>query len=208
MNNILLWLNENSGILNFLTVSASLIACIFGFRSAQAAWAQVREMQRQYQEENRPNIEVEFLYENRSFYGLRFVNHGKCTAQNVEIELDSNFIKSLPESNFSEFCKTLKQKTCVIGVDQHYDLFIGTNAYRNHSNKPSAKGKITYQANGKIYESEFDIDMENYAMIFSVESEQEKLLKVLKNQNQELAKLCKEIQGLKNPGNNDADINR
>lgn len=208
MNEFLLWLNENSGILNFLTVFASLTACIFSFYSARAAWAQVREMQRQYQEENRPNIEVEFLYEKRTYYGLRFVNHGKCTAQNVKIVLDSNFIKSLPESNFSEFCEKQKRKSCVIGVGQHYDLFVGTNAYRNHSDKPSAKGKITYQANGQIYESDFDIDIENYATIFSVESEQENLLKVLKKQNQELANLCKEIQGLKNPGNNDADINR
>lgn len=205
MNDFLLWLNENSGILNFLTVFASLTACVFSFWSSRAAWAQVREMKKQYQEENRPNIEVEFLYENRAFYGLRFVNHGKCTAQNVKIVLDSEFVKALPEPEFSKFCEKLEKKTCVIGVGQHYDLFIGTNIYRNHSNKPSAKGKITYEAYGQIYQSDFDIDMENYATIYSVECEKEKILKILKKQNQELAKLCEEIRGLKNSKNNSED---
>ena len=117
----------NSGILNFITVFASLITCIFSFCSVKAAWAQVREMRRQYQEDNRPNIEVEFLYERRAFYGLRFINHGKCTAQNVKIVLDATFINSLPEPVFSNYCEKLNQKTCVIGVGQHYDLYIGSN---------------------------------------------------------------------------------
>lgn len=198
VNHFLQWLNVNSGILNFITVFASLITCIFSFCSVKAAWAQVREMRRQYQEDNRPNIEVEFLYERRAFYGLRFINHGKCTAQNVKIVLDATFINSLPEPVFSNYCEKLNQKTCVIGVGQHYDLYIGSNnKYKNHPNKKPAKGRVTYQANGETYESVFDIDMENYAVIFSVDTEQEKLLSIIKEQNNILTKLYEEIHEFK-----------
>lgn len=197
MSNIFFWLNDNSGFLTFLTVLASLITCTLSLCSARAAWAQVKEMRRQFQEENRPNIEVEFLYEKRTFYGLRFINHGKHTAKNVRILLEDAFINALPESTFSSFLIKSSQKTCIIGVGQHYDLFIGTQKYRKCPNKPPAKGKIIYQANGQTYESEFDIDMENYATIFSVQSEQEDLLKKLKEQNNELKKIQHAILSLK-----------
>lgn len=129
MSNIFFWLNENSGFLTFWTVLVSLITCILSLCLARAAWAQVREMRRQYQEENRPNIEVEFLYQKRTFYGLCFVNHVKCAAHNVRILLEAAFIDALPESNFSNMLRKLDQKTCIISVGQHYDLFIGTQTY-------------------------------------------------------------------------------
>ena len=198
MSKIFLWLNENSGFLTSLTVLASLTTCILSLCSARASWAQVREMRRQYQEENRPSIGVEFLYVKRTFYGLRFVNHGKCTAQNVRILIETSYIDSLPESEFSNLLRKLDKKTCIIGVGQHYDLFFGTQKYRDCSNKPPAKGKIIYQAKGQIYESEFDIDMENYTTIFSVQSEQEELLKKLREQNTELKNIQYAIQSLRN----------
>lgn len=120
-------LNDNSGGLTFLItvvyVVATIAICIANIQSANASKKQLEEMQKQYAEENRPHIEVEFLFERRSFYGLRFINHGKSTAQNVEIQLSDAFIDSLGSTNFAELLKKQKGKKCVIGVDQHYDLF-------------------------------------------------------------------------------------
>lgn len=39
--------------------------------------------------------------------------------------------------------------------------------------------------------------MENYAVIFSVDTEQEKLLSIIKEQNNILTKLCEEIHEFK-----------
>ena len=193
---ILCWLNNNSGFLTFLTVLASLITCIFSLMSAKAAWAQVREMRKQFEEENRPNVEVEFLYSRRTFYGLRFVNHGKCTAQNVRIMLDPTFIAALPEPTFADLLRKQDGKSCIIGAGQHYDLFFGTDTYRRSPQKPPAKGKVLYQANGTDYESEFHIDMESYATIFSVNSDQEDLMGKLKTQNDELKGIKIALQNL------------
>lgn len=193
---VLCWFNDNSGFLTFLTVFASLITCIFSLISAKAAWAQVRELRRQFEEENRPNIEVEFLYSRRTFYVLRFVNHGKCTAQNVRIMLDPTFIAALPEPTFADLLHKQEGKSCVIGAGQHYDLFFGANAYRSCSLKPPAKGKVLYQANGTDYESEFYIDMESYGAIFSVNSDQDDLMEKLKAQNNELNGIKIALQNL------------
>lgn len=151
MEHILFWLNENSGFLNFLTVFASLITCLFSFLSAKAAWAQVKEMRKQYEEENRPYIEVEFLYMRRTYYGLRFINHGRCSAQNVKILLDSSFIDSLPEETFAGLLRKQVGKSCVIGVGQYYDLYFGTQQYRNLLDKPPRKNSsITFHINVKF----------------------------------------------------------
>jgi hypothetical protein len=107
-------LNSNSGGLTFLItvvyVVATIAICIANIQSANASKKQLEEMQKQYAEENRPHIEVEFLFERRSFYGLRFINHGKSTAQNVEIQLSDAFIDSLGSTNFAELLKSKREK--------------------------------------------------------------------------------------------------
>lgn len=107
-------LNDNSGGLTFLItvvyVVATIAICIANIQSANASKKQLEEMQKQYAEESRPHIEVEFLFERRSFYGLRFINHGKSTAQNVEIQLSDAFIDSLGSTNFAELLKSKREK--------------------------------------------------------------------------------------------------
>lgn len=159
LQQLITYLNDNSGAMTFLITVIYVVATIFicwaNIKSAKASKIQLEEMRRQYAEENRPNVEVEFLYEKRVFYGLRFINHGKCTAQHVQIKLDAAFIDSITERDFFDLLNKHNGKECIIGVDQHYDLFFGTNKYRNNSNKVAATGTICYQGNGNIYQSDF-----------------------------------------------------
>lgn len=193
-------LNANSGGLTFLItvvyVVATIAICIANIQSANASKKQLEEMQKQYAEENRPHIEVEFLFERRSFYGLRFINHGKSTAQNVEIQLSDAFIDSLGSTNFAELLKKQKGKKCVIGVDQHYDLFFANHTYIHLPNKVPATGTVYYEDNGVNYQSEFDIDTEHYATIFFFESDEEKFLKEMKNQTAELKRMKESIRAI------------
>lgn len=194
------FLNDNSGgltfVVTFVYVVATIAICIANIQSANASKRQLEEMQKQYAEENRPRIEVEFLYERRSFYGLRFVNHGKETAQNVEIQLSDEFLDSLGNTNFSELLKKQKGKKCVIGVDQHYDLFFANTSYLQISNKVPATGLIRYESSGVDYQSTFNIDTENYATIFSIESDEEKLLKAMKEQTTQLKNIRDGIRAI------------
>ena len=78
-------------------VIATILICWANLQSAKAAKAQLEEMKKQFEEENRPNIEAELLYERRMWFVVRFVNHGRKTAKHVKIELEEEFIDSLPE---------------------------------------------------------------------------------------------------------------
>lgn len=196
MENILTNWNNYSGLLTLLTVLSSFIACIISLISAIAAWAQVREMRKQYAEDNRPIVEVEFIFLSHSFLGLRFINHGKCTAQNVEIQLSNEFITSLKNERFTSALNKQKGKKCVIGVGQHYDLFFADVSYLQLTQKLPATGTVLYENNGTKYQQDFEIDMENYATIFSVESNEEKFLKAFKEQTRQIENIKQGIRDI------------
>lgn len=178
-------------------VVATIFICLANIKSANAAKKQLQEMQRQYDEINRPNIEVELIYERKAFYGLRFVNHGMVTANCVKIHFDSDFIESIEETDIKSLLEKQNSKKCVIGVGQHYKLYFGTNAYRDTSNKVPAKGYITYQGNGKEYRSDFYIDLENYATFYSVNSEHEDWKKWMNDLESSIKQLNTTVSQLK-----------
>ena len=156
-------------IITLVYVVATIFICWANIKSAKSSKEELAEMKRQYAEENRPRIEVEFCYEKRTWYIVRFVNHGKMTAQHVKIELDEDFIDSIPEQEFKNILRRQKNKECIIGVGQHYDLYISSNELRGNPNMKPVTGKISYEdAEKRGYESEIYIDLEDYATFFFI----------------------------------------
>lgn len=176
-------------IITLVYVIATIFICWANIKSAKASKEELAEMKRQYAEENRPHIEVEFCYERRTWYIVRFINHGKLTAQHVKILLDEGFISSLPEQAFKDTLLKQREKECIIGVGQYYDLYIASNELRGNPNMKPVMGKISYQDESSKYESDIYIDLENYATFFSSTSD-DPMVKELKN-------IKKEIEGLK-----------
>ena len=189
-------------IITAVYVAATILICYYNYQSAKASKEQLSEMKKQYNEENRPNIEVEFIYERRSWYGLRFINHGKRTAQHVHIQFDQKFIDSLPEESFRLLLTKQKDKKCIIGVGQHYDLFIGGSKLLRCPNMIPVTGVITYQSNGKIYSSDISVDLENYMTFFSVNNDHDDLIKELKEVTRELNRIALSV-GNPNTSNDD-----
>ena len=164
-------------IITGIYVIATIIICWANIKSANASKEQLEEMQKQYAETNRPLIELEFQYNRRTWYIVRFVNHGNLTAQRVRISLDQAFIDSVPEESFRNELERIKGKECIIGVGQHYDLFIGGNKLRGNPNMTPLTGTIKYEAQGKEYESDLFVDLEHYMTFFSATTDEEDLLK-------------------------------
>lgn len=164
-------------IITGIYVVATVFICWANFKSANASKEQLKEMQKQYAETNRPLIELEFHYSRRTWYLARFVNHGNLTAQHVRISLNQSFIDSLPEESFRNELKRITGRECIIGVGQHYDLFIGSNKLRGNPNMMPLTGTINYEAQGKEYKSDLFVDLEHYMTFFSSTTDEEDLLK-------------------------------
>ena len=173
-------------------VAATIFISWANIKSADASKKQLLEMKRQYEEMNRPLIEVEFQYIRRTWYIVRFVNNGRNTAQRVKINLDPDFVNSLPEENIKSELNKLKGKECIIGVGQHYDLFIGSNALRGNPNMHPVTGTVEYRSEDKVYTTDICIDLEHYMTFYSTKTDEEDMLKYVKQISAEL----KDIKGV------------
>lgn len=179
-------------------VVATIFICRANIKSADATREQVAEAKRQYEEEHRAYISYEFIYERRVFYGMRFTNHGRRVATNVQVLLKQEFIDSLPSnSSFRSSLSTLKEREFTLGIGQSYDIYFGGNEFREISDKHPIEGNIVYSDTQKSYSEAFYIDFGKYAAIFSVDSDADALIEVLKKQNKELSAIKSELQQIR-----------
>lgn len=81
-----------NGVYNISICIATIFISWANLKSAKVSNEQLKEMQKQFEENNRPHIEVEFIYVKRSFYGLRFINNGNVLAKNMKIKLSFDFV--------------------------------------------------------------------------------------------------------------------
>ncbi len=173
-------------IITGVYVVATIFICWANIKAANASKEQLQEMQKQFAETNRPIIELEFHYSRRTWYIARFINRGKLTAQNVRINLDQEFVDSLPEELMRQELERIKGKECIIGAGQHYDLYIGRNQLRGNPNMKPLTGTIEYESQGKTYQSDLFVDLEHYMTFFSSTTDEEDLLKSVKKIGDEL----------------------
>ncbi len=194
---VISFLNENEGALmvtiTFVYVIATCFICGANICAAKASKKQLAETKRQFEEDNRPSITYEMFFENRTYYGLRFTNHGKRVATNVSISLQKEFVDSLTESVFADFLKKLDGKEFLLGVGQSYSIYFGGASFRNNIEKMPIEGTISYRDGRKNYVEAIYLDFNLYPPFFSTTTNEDKLIKKLSEQNNELELLRKEI---------------
>ena len=183
-------------------VIATILICWANLQSAKAAKAQLEEMKKQFEEENRPNIEAELLYERRMWFVVRFVNHGRKTAKHVKIELEEEFIDSLPEEQIKSLLLKQDKKECIIGVGQHYDLYIGSNALRGYPNIKPFSGIVRYGDESHSYEETVFIDLENYMTVFTSNTDHDDYMKAIRKMSEELKGIKQAVKKLQKQNDN------
>ena len=176
-------------IITAVYVVATIFICWANIKSANASKEQLIEMRRQYAEANRAEIEIEFHYLQRTWYVVRFVNRGGSTAQHVKINVAQSFIDSLLEETFHEALESLQGKECIIGIGQHYDLFIGSNKLRKNPDIKPFTGTVEYESQGVSYQSDLFVDVEHYMTFYSSTTEEDKRLKSLQEMSTELKEI-------------------
>ncbi len=167
-------------------VLATILICWANMKSAKAAQDQLAEAKRQYVEENRPRITYEVIFENRTWYGMRFTNHRRRVTTHVQIKFDSDFLNSLSKDSAIDRLNTLQQQEFVLGIGQSYSYFFGAEEFRNNPNKRPIIGEIIYQDEQSTYRDFFNIDWSVYATFYLVNTPTDDLL-------DEMKKLVKEL---------------
>lgn len=177
-------------VITLVYVVATIFISVYNNRSSKSTRDMLSESKRQFDEENRPWISVELIYTKRTFYGIRFTNHGKQPAYHVLVDLQQSFIDSIKEVRIRSLLERQKGRERIINVGQHYDLFFGTNEYIENDEKAPIVGTVSYQNGSRLFEESFTIDIENYATFYSVNSEMEDLIKRIDEQNKDLKRIA------------------
>lgn len=178
-------------IITAVYVVATIFICVFNAKSANAAREQLEESKRQFDLSNKPIIVTEIIHTRRTFCGLRFSNVGTQPAWDFQIFLDDEFIDALPISEFQSIIKKNNGKKQTLGVGQHYEVYYGNEKYMS-SYKARITGKIIYSDKfGNKHEDRIDIDPNEYAILFSVQTDMDDLKK-------KIDELKNELKGIKN----------
>lgn len=180
-------------VITAVYVIATIFICIANFKSAKATREQVAESRRQYEEEHRAFVSYELIYEHRVLYGLRFTNHGKRVATNVQLQLDKDFIDSLMDQSIKDQLHNLDGREFTLGIEQSYDIYFGGDEFRERSNKLPIQGEISYNDRCGEYTDSFYIDFSKYAPIYTVITDGERREESIKKLNKSLAKIVNEL---------------
>ena len=152
---------------------------------------QLDNINNQFKETNRPRIEAQFIFEKRAFLGLRFVNNGNYIAENVSVSFEQDF-KDSTSDKFKACLIREENNVCTIGAGNYYDIFFDN--IKEKENIKNAKGIITYENKGQKYETNFDISIDRYMTIYSVDTEMDDFIKEMKKINMSLKEIGNKIK--------------
>ena len=183
-------------IITTVYVIATVLICYFNWQSAKATRDQTNEMKAQFYAINRPIITAELVNIKRMIWAVRFRNEGSQTAFHTKIIFEQECINSIPEEQFRELLINGNEKETVIGVNQTHDIYLGSSSLKNDLTR-DVEGRVIYQGiDGSIYAEDFRFNLRDYAIFYSFESDEDRLIKMHSEHNKQLVRIRKAIEEL------------
>ena len=171
MNEMIAWMNSNNGfvmaVLTFVYVIATIFICVFNGKSASATRRQTEEAQRQFEENNRAHVIPRFVTLEGQLYCLAFHNIGKTMAEKLVINVSSEWLECLrntqKNSNVADTLEKLKDIEIFLPADDKYMYSIcvpadGTGDYMKLCEKPLIIN-VQYYSGEKMYKERFELPL-------------------------------------------------
>ena len=170
-------------IITTIYVIATILICVFNYRSAKASKEQVEQSQKQLEESkrqfemmNKPIVSIEFVQIRRVFYALRFTNYGNQPAFDLQIIIDNEFIDTL-DNDIKDIIRNNNSKKQNLNCGNTYDLYLG-NREQIRSNLSCITGRFAYKDSlGNQYEDIININPKDYATFFTPQSDTEDIMR-------------------------------
>lgn len=156
-------------IITAVYVVATIFICVYNGKSAKAAREQLAESQRQFNENNRPNMSCQYIFVNRLFCGIRFYNYGNKPAFNVKFKINQEFLDMMdnPQNQIKDSFSKLTKSEYFFGINQSYDFFFAdVSFFNNHKEKLIVE--IIYSCDGRDYSNTVTIDFNKQLPVYSV----------------------------------------
>lgn len=176
---MVIWLNVNDGcamaILTFVYVIATIFICRYNAKSASATKEQIKESQRQFEENIRANVIPRFITLEGQLYCLAFHNVGKTMANKLIINISKEWIECLRKTkknyNVADTLDHLRDIEIFLPIDDKYVYSIcvpadGTGDFATLCEKP-LKITIDYYSGDKPYHEEYELPMKGINCIIN-----------------------------------------
>lgn len=174
---------------------ATIFICSANIKSAKATREQIAESVRQFNEDNRAFVTVNFEIVRGGLAVLHIQNHGKRIAHNVRIRVAQAFIKNIPNNGKERFEK-LRDATFTLGIGQSWYIYIGSHIQLRELSEEILEIHISYDDNISKHSEVITIDLKQFlwALIYDspeTDSSQEikKIAEGIKSINSTLKKM-------------------
>ena len=171
------WTNSNNGfimaLLTFVYVIATILICIFNYKSAKATKEQTKESYNQFIENSRAHIVPKIIVLEGEMLCLAFQNIGHDIALDVVIDVNEEWLGKLEKTKkFSDMAnklRNIKNKKLFLTVDQQicYGMCIvgdGTEDYKKLA-EDDLIINISYKSLNNSYNECFNISLDAYNYI-------------------------------------------
>lgn len=185
-------------VMTCVYVIATIVICIFNYKSAKACQEQVQEARKQFKDTNRAFITISFEVVRNGLMVLHIQNAGKSIAKNVCISVNQSFIDSLPHPDDRESFNSISGKIFLLGINQSIYLSLGS-----HTSYPDMKitelvCTITYQDIFETYTEETYIDLSAYSWKLLYNSPLDDIYCEIKKYNQNTKQIITILNAIKN----------
>lgn len=178
-------------------VVATIVICIANFKSSKATREQTREQQRQFEELNRPCIDVYYDVIRNGLATLHIENTGKRLAKDVIITINESFLFQITDKRVQAALKTLPGNSFNLGVNQSWYLNLGAAFSIRESTSEPIVVSVSYSDGYRTYSASFKIDLAAFDSILlydSVLGEISKHQKKMSENSEKQIKALSEIQ--------------
>lgn len=204
MNEIIRWSNENNGfimaLLTFIYVAATILICIFNYKSAKATKDQTKAAYDQFIENSRAHIVPKIIELEGEMLCLSFQNIGKDIATDVVINVSEKWLKKL-ETTFTfpkvaNSLRKIKKKKIFLTVEQQlcYGLCVPGNGHDDFNILGEVPLEITisYNSMNREYNEHFNIPLDGYNFMVNTSD----YARLTKKQIQEMRDTNKELKDI------------
>lgn len=178
-------------------VVATILICIFNYRSAKATKEQVSESIRQFKESNRAFVTITFEIIRSGLAVLHIQNHGKQIAKDVHIQVSQAFMRNMTDLSDRKNLETLSNSTFSLGIGQSWYCLIGSHLQLKQMSKEILHLNFSYSDYFNIYHESTDIDLKQYFWSLIYDSPIEDTYKEMKKIPEDLESINKSINNLK-----------
>jgi hypothetical protein len=143
-------------------VVATILICIFNYRSAKATREQVAEAKRQFDETNRAFVTVNLESIRGGLIVLCIKNHGKMIANNVKVRFEEEYIKNFSSRADKSSLVKLNQASFSIGIGQSWYICLGSHLDLEEMSKQLLHLVVSYNDKYNTYSDNIDINFGEY----------------------------------------------